>query len=810
MLKKSLGARHTSAAKPHLSLHPVARAAVATLAVAAASWSPNAMAQNGTTAVEADTVLTGVVVTSERREENIQDVPAPVTAISGSAIQGQKILLSTDVARLAPSLSGQGASNTGKPRWFMRGIGSNDPNATIESPIAIYVDDIVVGLTRLQSFPLFDLERVEVAEGPQGTLWGKNDTGGAINYIAKKPSFESESSGAITLAQYGTTTLQGAINLPLQEGVLATRLSLLQNASTGYATNLLTGQTGPQVSDVNARLQFLANITPDLDAHLILGLRQISGSNAPSYSVGGRNAAGSAVTIQNPNGIITQGQTAAQIAAGGGYVPPYGTDPNATSDFWAGASNTAESRNSATLKINYQLGRNTLTSTTGTTLGSGTSLTGVGVPLNTTLAQQSTSAGNRFNQFTEEVRLTSPKDQDLSWIVGAYYYNLNAGEDTATARFANGASTTVSTNRNSYTSATWNQTSTSQALFGNLRYQFTEKAAVGAGLRYTHETKSITESAVSLSNTAANTGVVNFASQNAWYLPGGVVGNVKPLTLSAEDSWDNATFDITPEYRFNKDLLGYVRFATGFRSGGFNQTITQPAGGTPYINRLVPETIANIEAGIKSAWLNNRVTLNASAFYYEVKNLQLNIQQAVTDANGNVVTSSSGQSNGKVSGLELETAAQVSSNWHVGSSLALLHSEYTDFNYQVGTVALNASGNEFYRAPNVQFRLDTSYGIALNNGSKVLLGTDWAYTSHYFHNATVQNDPIQETPSIWIGNLTATYRPANDKWSVNFFVNNVTANSTPYLSQIVNSTNGSYPVSVGSPRLVGVSLSFKT
>ena len=107
------------------------------------------------------------------------------------------------------------------------------------------------------------------------------------------------------------------------------------------------------------------------------------------------------------------------------------------------------------------------------------------------------------------------------------------------------------------------------------------------------------------------------------------------------------------------------------------------------------------------------MTFNASAFYYEVKNLQLNIQQAVTDANGNVVTSASGQSDGRVAGLEFETAAQVTSNWHVGSSLALLRSEYTNFAYQVGTVNLDASGNDFYRSPDVQFRLDTSYSLGL-------------------------------------------------------------------------------------------------
>ena len=133
----------------------------------------------------------------------------------------------------------------------MRGIGLNDPNATIESPIAIYQDDVVIGLTRLQAFPLFDVERVEVVEGPQGTLWGKNDTGGAINYISKRATFDSTSSAAYTLAQYGTNIFEATVNTPLKDDVLAARLSLYSDTSTGYATNIVTGETGPDVKDLN-------------------------------------------------------------------------------------------------------------------------------------------------------------------------------------------------------------------------------------------------------------------------------------------------------------------------------------------------------------------------------------------------------------------------------------------------------------------------------------------------------------------------------------------------------------------------------
>jgi len=757
-------------------------------------------------------VLETLVVTSQKRSENIQEVPVPITAHGGNTVKDDNIRLSTDVERLAPSLSGQGGGRTAKPRWSLRGIGTNDPNATIEAPIAVYTDEVVVGLTRLQSFPLFDLERVEVLSGPQGTLWGKNNTGGALHFVSKQPTFEPDGYGRFTLGNFNNRIVEAAFSNAIKDEVLAARVSIYNESYDGWAKNILTGEDGPKLTDTNARIQLLAFPTANLEAHLILGLRQVDSSNTPSYPVGGHNATGSAVTITNPNGIITQGQTAAQIAAGGGYAPPYGSEPDVYSDFWGGAGNATQDRKSATLKLNYSLGAYTLSSITGWTSGTGSSLSGVGVPLNTTLARSASVGSDSYQQFTQEIRIASPAEQKLSWILGAYHYKLNADALSIGARFANGGSTAVSTNRENYTQAYWDQDATSDALFGNLKFKVTDKTAVGAGLRFTKEKKTITEQALNVSDTAANTGIVNFSSENGWYLPGGVTGtgNRTPLQLTDSQEWSNTTFDLTPEYRFSPNQLAYLRIATGFRSGGFNQTITQPSGGTPYINVLKPETLSNIEVGSKSTLLDGRVVFNTSAFHYDLKNIQLNIQQSVVNAAGIVVTSASGQSDGVIDGLELEADALLSKTWRVGSQVSLIRAKYKNFDYDVGGVKLNADGNEFYRTPRVQFRVNSDYTVHFKEGgNKLVLGTDWSYRSKIYHNATVQNDPLQETPAYWIGNVRASYKGPKDKWDVTLFVNNVTDKNLPFLRQIVNATNGAYPVSVGSPRTLGLQLGYK-
>lgn len=797
--------RSTSIARPHS--HPLKKP----LAQAISTFWLASVMIGGACAAEGETVaavevgqetgqseqeasqLDAVVVTAQKRSQKLKDVPVPVTAVKGDAIREKNIVLSTDIERLAPNLSSQGGGRVGKPRWFLRGIGTNDPNQNQDGPLGVYVDEVVVGLQKNQSFPLFDLERVEVLRGPQGTLWGKNNTGGTIHYISKKPTFKDDGYAKLSYGSYNNRTVEAAFGGALVDDVLAARTSLYYESYDGWAHNIVTDTDGPQLKDFNGRFQLLANISSNLDAQLILSTRTVNTGNTPTYSVGGTNAAGSAITIPNANGTINQG--------GGSYTPSYGTEPNAYSDFWGGAGSGTDTRNGATLKVNWRLGAFTLSSITGLTEGEGDSLSLPGVP-NDTLIRTSAKGDDSFNQFSQEFRLTSPTNQALSWIVGAYYYKLNADASTRTVTYKAG------TTREQYAATSWDQIAESTALFGNAKYKFNDKAAIGLGLRVTRESKDITETSVNVTDNTTGDALV-ISTNNAWYANGGVTWNPATVTgngpkteleLKKDNTWTKTTWDVTPEYKLTKDILTYARFATGFRSGGFNQAIV-----SGNIIETDPEVLTDYELGAKTTWLDGRLTVNAALFLYDIKNLQLNIQQKVP---GTTTTSAAGQSDGNIKGFELEIDALPIDNWHVGGTIGLLRSEYTDFDYKVGTVSLNASGNEFYRTPQTSLRLDTDYTFNTSVG-KVVLGTDWSYRSHIFHNATVQNDPVQETPAYTIGNVRVNYTPANTaKWQFTAFVNNVTDKNVAFLKQIVN-TNGTYPVSVGSPRTWGLQTTLK-
>src|SRR5690606_17785041 len=194
------------------------------------------------------------------------------------------------------------------------------------------------------------------------------------------------------------------------------------------------------------------------------------------------------------------------------------------------------------------------------------------------------------------------------------------------------------------------------------------------GLRQTWEKKDITETNLSATDTGADPDVVNF-DPGSWWADGGVTGSglsgLERLIKSA--SWKKTTWDITPEYRLSDDILLYGRIASGFRSGGFNQRIVRGA-----IIQTDPETLTDFELGAKTTWLGGRLNANAALFYYRIKDLQLNIQQQVP---GTTITSTAGSSDGNVKGFELEIEALPTDYWRLATSLGLLRTEYTDFEF---------------------------------------------------------------------------------------------------------------------------------
>jgi iron complex outermembrane receptor protein len=210
--------------------------------------------------------------------------------------------------------------------------------------------------------------------------------------------------------------------------------------------------------------------------------------------------------------------------------------------------------------------------------------------------------------------------------------------------------------------------------------------------------------------------------------------------------------------------------------------------------------------GAKSQWFDDRLTFNVAAYHYTLKNIQLNVQQANPTGIANATTSTiQNAAGGWDQGVEFEIGATPLDNLHITSGIAFSETRYKNFFTFQGSALVDASGNQFYRTPKFTGTIDVNYLLPLGDWGALDLDTDWSYRSHLYHNAVVQNDPVQETPGYALGNVRLSYIVPNSRFEVSVYSNNVLNQSWKILAQVPN--NGAYPVSLGQPRLSGISVS---
>jgi iron complex outermembrane recepter protein len=763
----------SSAAAP--SSPPSAGAASAPPTAAAAA------AGEAGTGAPAQTRLSDVVVTAKKRVEKAQDVPLPIAVASGQQIIDENITTSNDVARITPNLSGQvTGSRSTHPRWFLRGIGTNDSSVNLESPISIYVDEVLVGYTVLQSFPLFDLERVEVLKGPQGTLWGKNTTGGAISFVSRKPTFDPSGYVEGGLGDYGYRSAQAAYGGGILGDRLAARASFFYDEQSGWATNIRDGSKGPQFNDFNTRLQLLGNVTDDLDILVSGRLRLLNQGQSPSYFIGSQNGVVQPAIQPYPNGPT--------------YTPSYGDNPQIGDSFWAGPQSALLQTHGATATINYHFTGYTLTSIAAVDVATNDSQS-LGYNPNPAFDQTGGFSHATSRQITEELRLTSPKADRFNWIAGLQYFDWHFYNDSASAIFGPTAS------RKNFLDNRINQTDDSPAAFASATFNFTKALALTGGLRYTYDTKTVESQR--LNATGAG---VTFSNLGNWNNPTSITSPLTVLTIPQSADWSQVTYDVTPEYKITKDVLAFFRFAKGFRAGVFNPTIIPAVGTAPaYLPKVNPEVLYDAELGLKSAWFDGRLVANAGAFYYLLHGIQLNVQQPNPNGIPGASTSTvQNAASGNVKGLELEVNALPIKGLRLQGGLGLLKATYTDFLTYQGTNTVNASGNAFYRTPRVSATLSAEYRVPVTQDTAVALGTDWLFRSMIYDNAVIQNDPVQTVPGYAIGNVELRYIIKGGRLTVQGYVKNVANADYRILSQVVAS--GAYPTNLGDPRTLGVEL----
>lgn len=727
--------------------------------------------------------LTEIVVTATRRSTTAQEIPEAITAISGSDLRALNIVNPEDLTGLAPGLNVDQGLGNGQTHISLRGLASTEFSLGATSPIALYLDDVYQPFEYGTSTQIYDLNRIEVLRGPQGTLFGKNATGGAVLYYSQAPTQKEE--GYIDLdgggGEYRHYAAEGALNEPFGDG-LAARLSFRVTRRDDYIDNLSPGSIYPMLgayTNYNARLQLAW--TPSDRTSVSLKLFGVENRGDPPTYIG--------KYLANP---CAQGFVYATyfMCNAAGQPAPQSGSPVAVYDEVNPQYENYTSAG-ATLKIEQRLGDYALTAITGAQqvhYRNATNDDGTGADF---FHSQLQSA---VYQLSQEVRLASPQDSALKGVVGVFadYEHILAqqgsvsdeldpalGFDYADVNYAE-------------------QGDTSFAAFGNATYDFNPYFSFVSGLRFSSEHKDIDARVLSLNVVPLTNADLLYTYAVANNVVNPAFGDVLELD-AGHHTWQRATWDETLNYKPVQDVLVYGKVATGFRSGGYPVGTATP--GT--FSQLSPETLITYEVGSKTEWLDKRLRVNVAAYYTDYENLQV---QTVNTHGPGLILSNAATSH--IKGVEWEADALLLPGLRVNANAAYLDAKYVNYETDQFGIPKNLAGNPLPYSPKINATLGANYVVPLQD-YKVIIDTNWTYRSaiYFDSNAFAEvGDPARVDGTAQIG-----FAPTLERWKISAYVDNVTNHLSRNFAYI--NANGTLPfeaIDIYNPlRTWGLKLSLK-
>lgn len=705
-----------------------------------------------------------IVVTAQKREQNLQDVPISITAFSGDALKGLGIQDSTDIVDQVSNFSlGTPLGEGNNPAFTLRGVGLNDFQDSNEGPVGLYIDGVYLGTQAGQVLQLFDIERVEVLKGPQGTLYGRNTTGGLIHFISKKPTEELEGYLDVTLGEFNTRNAEGVISGSLTDTVRA-RLSLSSNHADGHFRNNI----GPHGNDTDnmsgrAQLQFLP--TDELDILLNVHASKVR-QNSAQYGHQGTFSADAAGTIPC---TLEQG-----LSSGGGCYD-FGGYRDEDGDLLRGSWNY-----SGILDIDV-IGGNTTIEYEMANEMKFVSITGYekveriyqedsdGSPLREEdlvgfAKFQDFRAGYAIEaeQFSQEFRL-SKDTGDMNWVVGLYYFDDQ--KETVDGNSLDHQQFLEVPNGFFLQTVDYSQDTTSWSVFGQMDYSLTDRLVGTLGLRYTSEEKDFDYSTV-------------------------IDGFPVLTNLKNSEDYTNVSWKAGLSYDVSDDAMLYLSISEGFKSGGFNGAfLFDPSQLEPFDE----ETLLSYEVGFKSTLLDGALRFNAAAFYYDYSDLQI-----VTFPQAGVAVI--GNTDAEVYGAEAEITWNVTDGFETILGIGWLDTEVTDSDSAF-------DGNDLALAAELSVNGIFRYYHTVDNIGSFSYQLDFTHFGDQFF--TVDGSPFHQldgTYTLWNANIT--YVTPNEAFRVRVAAENVFDKEyVPYTTDF----SGDFGTSLqhaGRPRVATITVSY--
>lgn len=658
-----------------------------------------------------------IVVTAQRRPERAEDVPISLTARSGEELERLQATDTTSLDRVVPSLVMTRTSVFAQP--FLRGVGKRS-NLGIENSVATYVDGVYLASPISTLLDLRGVERVEILNGPQGTLFGRNTTGGVIQVVTRDPT--GETFGEVQLHAGTDGYLRGDAYLTGGNDRIAGNFAMSLSRNGGYGTNLFTGRSDESAVDHSlvARSKWIWRPATALKLTLAGDYQDLDQDWPLSPAVG----------------YTAIGQPRSQ-----GFQDGDHDTPNRFRFRYGGVS----------LRSDIEIGSLTLMSLTALRrmharwsldLDTGPQFLSAAVPL----AKQ--------DQFSQEFQVQSGDGSRIRWVAGLYYIDLDEHYDPTTSRYG-GIYSALIGGRTEQTLFARGKAS-SYAAYAQSALPIGQATALTLGLRYTIEDRSVAANAQRLFDTAP------FVRP----IPGLPLRTEAPFRNSA--SFDKLTWRASLDHHFNEEVMGYALVSRGFQSGGWNlQTPQNPAFG--------PETLDDFEAGLKYASHSGRVRADASVFYYDYSDMQISALTAIGQATTNAASA-------KLYGLELQFQARLGARTDLTFGGQVLHARFNSFpnatcsNFTMGAglpyaaVTCDVSGNRLPLAPKLKFNLGASHRVPLGRSGTLDLSGNLAYNDGYF----AEPDNVVRQDAYATVDLSAEWRFGASGLSVRLWTLNLT------------------------------------
>lgn len=739
-------------------------------------------------AVQAENVIEKIMITASKKQESIQASNVAVTAFSGDMLQELNLTDSTDIASQTPGLNiGTPVGEGNNPSISLRGVGLNDFNDNNEGPIAVYRDEVYQSAMPGLTFQLFDLERVEVLRGPQGTLYGRNATGGLVHFISKKPTDELEGFASVTFAEHNQIKTEAAISGGLTDAIQA-RLSIATNNHDGYVKNRI-GKNANEADNQAYRLQVNFDLADNFTA-----LVNVHGAKSDT------------VAPQYQHQATDDGSGTAGVSDFYGYKDTDG-------DVWAGEYDREGllkiDSKGASIHLDYDAGDYTLTSITA-------------IEDVEKIHQEDTDVGpfdgitpqfiSDNEQFSQEFRIAFSTGS-MDWMFGAYYFeNEVTGALDLALNFPGPLVDAITgapagsfgpdmVNFADY-DVDYIQESESSAIFGQVEVPLNEEFNLTFGLRYTTEERTMIYQNKATGNPDA---VVN-----SCIIPAGDVcdfgfgadfpGTDHYLNFSSSNpnfgslgkiDDDNISGRLSLDYTPTEDLLVFLNVATGFKSGGFNGGFLDFTDGVTVED--VPfesEELLSYELGFKSTLADGDVSFNATAFYYDYENYQALTFSGLSQFIDN--------SDATINGADFELIWLPGDNWDISLGASLINSE-------VDEISIRGAGT-FQNTDMVLAPKYSVNGLVRYQATEELsVQVDFNHQDKQFFDIT--NSEISNEDAYTVFNARIGY-DINDNLSVSAFVKNLTDEEYRVYSFDFTGAAGYNQNFYAAPRWVGVTVNY--